>query len=247
MKSFKQFVHEARRNPEKNPKINATDYLRKYKDRDDIYISFTKINKVGVNPKSDWNTPIGVYVYPLKQFWNYYEVEKNKTVQLAAPWAGRSPYIQIIKGKHSKGFIRDFSKYTERDLNNDIEKILWRAYDFSGTDGQSEVFSVIEDAEESLKTRTPFDKFWNIIQDLSNSRLTRKLLGIRSNKFLVAWTELLRNLGYTGFSDIHGEKIIHKNEPVQAVFIDPREYEQIDMIENKEHRIINRNNDFEQI
>jgi hypothetical protein len=235
MKSFKQFIHEARRNPELNPKVGATEYLRKYKDRDDIYISFTKIPKLGLNPKSDWNTPIGVYTYPLKQFWEYYNVEKRKTVELAAPFAGISPYIQILKGKHTKSFIRDFSKYTERDLQKDKERILSEVYKSSGSDGQLEIFPIFEEGEGTTKSKTPFGKLWNITRLLSDSSPVRKMLGIRSNKSLIAWTELLRNLGFTGFSDIHGEGIIHDAEPVQAVFLTAKEYTQIDSVENKEY------------
>ena len=235
MKSFKQFVHEARRNPELNPKVGATDYLRKYKDRDDIYISFTKIPKLGLNPKSDWDTPIGVYTYPLKQFWVYYAVEKHKTVKLAAPFAGSSPFIQILKGKHSKGFIKDFSKYTERDLQKDKEKILSAVYKSSGSDGQSEIFSIFEEGEETTKLKTPFGKLWNITRLLSDFPSARKMLGLKSSKSLVAWTELFLNLGYTGFSDVHGEGIIHDAEKVQAVFLTAKEYTQIDSVENKEY------------
>jgi hypothetical protein len=235
MKSFKQFVNEARRNPELNPKVGATDYLRKYKDRDDIYISFTKVDKLGVNPQSSFNTPIGVYTYPLKEFWKYYKVEKYGSVKHAAPFAGDSPYIQILKGKHSKGFFRDFSKYTERDLEKDKQKILSIAYKKGGSDSQLKVFPFFEYAEESSSNKTPFGKIWNITRIMSGSQIARDLLDIRSKKSAIAWNELFQKMGYTGFSDETGTGIIFDAEPVQAVFFTAKEYTQIDAVQNKEY------------
>lgn len=227
MKSFKQFVKEARRNPELNPKVGATDYLRKYKDRDDIYISFTEINKIGINPESSYNTPIGVYTYPLKQFWKLYKVETLGTVKDSAPFAGDQPYIQILKGKHTKGFIRDFSKYTERDLKKDKEKILKYSRDDYFIEKQIEI------GEKESYNKTPFGRFWGITWNLVTNSLS--YLNLNSKKSSVAWNELLRNLGYTGFSDTTGTGIIYEDEPVQAVFLTSKEYTQIDMIDNKEY------------
>ena len=45
------------------------DYLKekysKSKDLDKLFISFVNVDKVGINPKSPYDTPIGVYTYPL--------------------------------------------------------------------------------------------------------------------------------------------------------------------------------------
>ena len=69
MKSYKLFLSEKRSNPDKNPKLSAYDYLEQYKDDPDVYISFTDISKIGINPRSDFNTPNGIYTYPLREMW----------------------------------------------------------------------------------------------------------------------------------------------------------------------------------
>lgn len=71
----------------------VVNHLEKYADRAGVYISFTqefktdrggedKTNdrlassrrgqggvKLGINPKSNFSTPIGIYAYPLKEYW----------------------------------------------------------------------------------------------------------------------------------------------------------------------------------
>ena len=72
MKIYKsRFNHysEKRRNPEMNPHISAWDYVDKYKNDPDVYISFTTIDKIGINPRSVYNTPNGIYCYPLREFY----------------------------------------------------------------------------------------------------------------------------------------------------------------------------------
>jgi hypothetical protein len=58
-------LNEARRNPEQNPKVSAIDALKKYKDDPSYFITFTSIEKVGLNPKTPYSTPVGLYAYKL--------------------------------------------------------------------------------------------------------------------------------------------------------------------------------------
>ena len=71
------YLEEKRRNPELNPKIDIIRALERRQDDPDIYISFVEDVgvpdgavsgfKIGINPKSRYNTPTGIYTYPLKQ------------------------------------------------------------------------------------------------------------------------------------------------------------------------------------
>ena len=58
---FLKYLQEARRNPELNPKIPSVVNLEKYENRKNVFVSFTQINKLGINPTSNYNTPIGIY------------------------------------------------------------------------------------------------------------------------------------------------------------------------------------------
>jgi hypothetical protein len=133
-KPFK--FEELRKNPEMNPHIGAWDYVDKYKDDDDVYISFTEIDKIGINPQSKFNTPVGIYTYPLKQFYKLYlkpalnldNIRNRDTVGQYAPFAGNSKYVNFIRCKNKANFIEDmYRDYGSNDYDRDI-KILEKNY-----------------------------------------------------------------------------------------------------------------------
>jgi hypothetical protein len=235
MLTFKQFILlEARKNPQKNKKITAYEYLKPYSKNDDIYITFTELKKVGINPKSDFNTPNGVYTYPLKETWEEYNVEQNKSLK-HYPFASNRPYITILKAKHSKYFIRDMKNdYSSADYDRDKEKLLKMCNNDN---------TLINDIEYEAKTSADnFHKniigyFWNMTRLIS--KYYRKEFNLSSYSATQAWNDLLRRLGYTGFADKSGFSIIHSSEPIQAVFLTSKEYTVIDQILNKDY--VNRN------
>ena len=98
---------EARRNPDRNKRISAYDALKPYKDDPDMYITFTEIDKLGINPKSEFNTPIGIYCYPLKEIWVEYDIESKESIGKVVPFAGKHPYIWLIEKKNNTNFIDD--------------------------------------------------------------------------------------------------------------------------------------------
>ena len=59
------FINEKRRNPELNPKVSFVELLEKYKGRTDIFVTYTKLPKLGINPNNVFDTPTGVYSYPI--------------------------------------------------------------------------------------------------------------------------------------------------------------------------------------
>ena len=103
---FKYFISEARRNPDKNPKISLVQALEPYKDKPDYFISFTDgfrskakmdyediksppLPKLGINPKTKYDTPAGIYAYPLKEMW---KAIKDDSI----PFASDRPFIQWL-------------------------------------------------------------------------------------------------------------------------------------------------------
>ena len=142
---------ELRRNPEVNIKTPTLEALKKYASDPDVYVSFTaempsrdsktKYSKLGINPSSTYNTPIGIYSYPID-----YALEKN----LKVPFAGDRPFIQVFR---NTGKVLELDAYTKDDLENDIEKVM-------------ELCRVTEDEIQSYKNnatkQTPGGMFWNI-------------------------------------------------------------------------------------
>jgi hypothetical protein len=70
-----------KRDKEGNPishKRSQNDVLLDYMRREDdtYYVTFTRLDKVGINPHSKYKTPNGIYCYPLRNAWEYYHENK---------------------------------------------------------------------------------------------------------------------------------------------------------------------------
>ena len=138
MKSFSQFLTEARRNPEKNVKEFPVKALEKYKDDDDIFITFiqnaeafTETGKssdltaqVGLNTKSRYNTPNGVYTYPMVEVYKDYVPGKGWK-RFNVPFGGDMPKIGVLR-RVGKNHIDDIGsgEYSYAKLAGDTEKIV---------------------------------------------------------------------------------------------------------------------------
>lgn len=147
-------VLEARRNPDQNPKIGPYTRLKEYADDPSIFISFTAIDKIGINPTSEYRTPLGIYTYPLKVAWEYYRVKgywlnhfrksfsfdneiddslsaaevakkEQEVIERAFPFATRNPYIQVLKSKIPLTDLQDFTlRNVTVNTANDIREII---------------------------------------------------------------------------------------------------------------------------
>jgi hypothetical protein len=115
-------LFEARSHPDKNPFIGAWDYIEQYKNDPDVYISFTTIDKIGINPQSEYNTPLGIYCYPLRElFGKYEEYQTQAPPGYYVPFAGHHPYINFIRVKDKAHFVNDMYKdYGSNDYDRDI-------------------------------------------------------------------------------------------------------------------------------
>lgn len=123
MLTFKEFLLERRRGGEKlNPRVSAVMALEPYKDDQDVFITYTQIEKIGINPNSEYNTPNGIYTYPLKRAWEKYYV-KGKG-ELDVPFAGDAAWVNAVKIKSNAKVIRDIGvDYSSKDWDEDIPKL----------------------------------------------------------------------------------------------------------------------------
>jgi hypothetical protein len=139
-------LYELRSHPEQNKSLSAWDLVDKYKDDPDVFISFTELNKIGINPQSRYNTPLGIYTYPLKEFVERYIVKQKKpaiwrTFNLGyfAPFGGGNNYVNFIRlnGKGGK-FIEDmYRDYGSNDYDRDMDKLrklYWSRFQVSDAD-----------------------------------------------------------------------------------------------------------------
>ena len=114
--------------------ISSTKYVLdtyyERKDLEDLFISFTALDKLGINPQSKYSTPLGIYTYPLD--WLLDNVNEardvpnlmNAAIGLHVPFAGGNPYCWIVKVNKSTGkFISSTVEYTSKDAQKDLDWI----------------------------------------------------------------------------------------------------------------------------
>ena len=249
-------ILEARRNPELNPKIGPYTQLKKYTDDPSIFISFTEIDKIGINPQSNYNTPIGIYTYPLQASWEKYKVEKifdrsagsteEPTVQTernvifrAFPFASENPYIQVVQAKKPLTDLQDFTKGDLQNAVYQISKIIKESNADSviktraAETFKDDLVKKIREGRANPLVNTPGGLFWWLTKECVEIDVVGKLLGknYKSKIPMRVWNYLLRDLGHDGFID-KGDGIIHRGEPTQAVFLHRKAFKKIDMIYN---------------
>ena len=196
MLSFSEFLDEARRNPELNPKVGTLEQLEPYKDREDMAISFVadvgaikpiedplggkggatfekRIGKnvsgfkIGINPRSTFNTPNGVYVYPLKEAMKMYA--RPNEGKLKVPFAGENPLIYLLQYTNAPGYkVIELSEYNSKDFDRDFMKLGKIIAKFFKDKKVSEAFgweyakAILDSAMKDAKNKTPGGQFWNM-------------------------------------------------------------------------------------
>lgn len=220
-------------------KTSAEEELAKYYDEetktkeDEYFISYTDVEKIGINPQSKYNTPIGIYTYPLKLTYDKYKLYSNAT---NVPFAGDKPNIWVLKSKTNN--VLDLQQYTKKDLDSDV-KMLYRfvkdwvkagavlAWDSDGLNKRSVFFHMVEVAKDTAFVPNPAGYIWNITRVLSNT-----ISDTYTSKESVIWNYLLREvLGYDMFID-NGDGIVHSSEPIQAGFLTKTAFKTVDILKN---------------
>lgn len=113
---IEELLFESRKNPDLNPKISATAAVKPYQDD---YITFTDINKVGINPSTTHDTPLGIYCYPVKYIWKQYNITKSFSL---LPFASNRKYVHVLRPKHLGREIL-VTEYSSSHLENDLFKL----------------------------------------------------------------------------------------------------------------------------
>ena len=88
---------------ETSKKRSPYEQLEKYKDDPNVYISFRDIKRIGINPQPRYNTPNGIFSYPLSLIWKDFDHLKK---QIYVPFAGEHPYIYVFKARNKLLLIK---------------------------------------------------------------------------------------------------------------------------------------------
>lgn len=217
---------ESRSNSAYNQKIPIMELINdEYKKTTDkicdipnLFMSITDIEKLGIFPKSSYNTPLGIYSYPVN-----YVVQMVKGASLARlPFAGDKPFVNVFK---AGGNLLDLNKINETELRNLKQQLKELCVQYNVPPGFIDHFH--KQGKEDEKTKqTPGGYFWYITMRLSSKMSKTKQSGP------VMWNKIFRDLNISGCYD-SGTGIIHSNEPTQAVFFSTRSINNIKRYNNK--------------
>ena len=238
---YKEFT-EARKNPERNPKAFVNDEVYRELDKviksndkvagynDNLFVSFTNVDKLGINPTSKYNTPIGIYAYPAA----YVQSKVGTRNMNHLPFAGESEYATIFK---AKGNIIDLSMISDREVNDYYKKIAEYWSKVSGKDWKTsvdEVEDIINDAPYNAKMSSyEGGKLWYVTMKVGTMMARGKSREKGTTKpDAISWNKLFREIGVSGCID-NGIGIIHTSEPYQAVFFDISAVSVIKRVYNK--------------
>lgn len=173
--------------------------------------TMTDIPKVGINPQTRFNTPAGVYAFQLNLA--YYK----RLLENRLPYVSNAPYCNIMKLNFNAGkWLITSSKGLDLSTAEDVERVKQRV------------------GPEIANKASLYGSHWNLGNDSKIFDLTYYATKGQPRS-TVAWAKLLRELGYIGIYD-PGNKVIHENEPMQLVCLDPKAYEWIETYETREIR-----------
>jgi hypothetical protein len=274
---FKDFINEARRNPDQNPKIPVVDQLKKiFKDNyeyddprdvvkeghDDLYfVSMTKVDKLGINPSSKYNTPLGIYAYPLSYVLHKVELEnesEGRQTLKSLPFAGASPFANVFKTDPNRTliclnkenfdsvtfnyYVRKIGNYLARFRIERMEKRFGDKMD----DEKREIYwkNSVDSVEEwasksegSARVQTWGGRFWYVTMKAADMMAMSSGKEQKEGKVApdsLLWNKLFREIGIDGVVD-YGEGIIHGAEPTQAVFFSKEPIEVVARFDNKDY------------
>lgn len=208
----------------KSPLEQLKEIQKEHNDKQYVSVSFTNINKVGINPKPMYeDTPIGIYCYPIS-----YVLKQNMKV----PTAGGARFLQVLKPKNLSK-VWDL----QRTDNKKGEEILRRLI------GSAEsIYQIRPEQSIKLFNQTwPEENFTNRVYYFV-VRLAIKISNEVGGKYIpYVENKLLRNAQIDVIVDNVG--IIHESEPVQTVFLS---VDAIDKIKTIERFVVSSERNFDE-
>lgn len=114
-------LQEKRRNSEVNKeKDNVIEYIKSVElIKNDLFMTFLSVPKLGINPINIYDTPTGIYSYPLTHYFKTIVYREDLGI---IPFQRDNPYIYFFKIKE-EARILDSNTFTQENLNQCIDKL----------------------------------------------------------------------------------------------------------------------------
>lgn len=193
----------------------AITFLDKLHTLDNVAVRMTEMPKLGINPTSSYSTPVGLCFYPADYYYD------TITSSLKLPFQHDAHYIQIFKYNTNKILaINEFYS------NNEAQDILNKLSEFNDNflDSYYNINELWEESKtEAIQSHTIGGRLWYIMFVITR---------LEQNPALT-WHKLLKKYLDNPYDVIldNGGGIIHKNEPVQGLILNPTVVKQLTQIE----------------
>jgi 8-oxo-dGTP diphosphatase len=204
---------------EEKSKKDILDILEPYSQDPSYFVSFTNIEKIGINPVNKFSTPIGVYCYNLKDLWTDW-IEGDD-------FFGKDrPYVNLLKLNTDKVlYIKDYN-LNKKDMSF-LEKIYQK---HSTPDIPFDKFITqlksLHNNDSLYQTNTDGGLIWKLTEEIA-----KIIKGDDSKSFTVVWNKLFRSMGYDVIID--KQSTVHLLQSSQAIFLTPSTYKVIERYHNK--------------
>lgn len=225
-------IIEARRNPNQNPKTSINSKLISRANSAsqlpdgtlNCFISFTEIEKLGINPKSKYETPIGVYAYSAEYVLDI--VGETDSME-ALPFAGGEPWANIFE---IKGTVLPIANLTIDQSHDLVDRMAEYYEKAAGIESAEEAYIKITEywlsSSDEAYVNTPGGELWYVTM-----KMAEDIAQAKSVNQPAAWNWLFRKVGIAAVYD-SGASIIHANEPSQVVVFSSESITNIERVKN---------------
>lgn len=176
-------------------KYDASDLINKY-NHPGYYLSLTELDKIGINPKSKYDTPLGIYAYNIPEAIRKYKIDftdrenediikdherrrqSDEDILFKLPFAFAAKYLNILKIKDESKRLNLNNinkKYYESIIKKLINKVGKEKVSFVEDGLEYLMYLYCDDIDKSdvdkIK-KTYAGRIWNIIRFCSVDNLT---------------------------------------------------------------------------
>ena len=204
---------EARRNADHSsqPPRDIYQQVSKYFGKDNIFISFQDVNKIGLNPKPNHGTPLGFYAYPLISYEHALKRNHDRGVKNffgPFPYGDGRRFIKIFTTTSEPIDVMDYNSFEQ-----DKEKLI----QLFGDD------KVNNSIRAKYADKSQFEQIYDLTFRIS-------LYYANGTDIHFFWNKLLRKIGFESIVD-YGHGFIHGMERSQALFLTTRTIKPLETIE----------------
>lgn len=181
-----------------------------------LFVSFTDLDKLGINPASVFDTPLGIYAYPARFVKS--ATGANRPMALL-PFAGGAQWANIFKVSGNIVDLTHMSEAVEQKYYDLLQDLIVKIAKPISADENNLIQQIIPRSvrsatQQSIVASLPGGRFWHVTGQVAKWLLDSKYW---SGSHTSAWNKVFRLLGIDGVID-DGRGIIHQNEPSQALF-----------------------------